>query len=104
MCGVATIPFVIWYSKQRREWARRISSGCQSSSFNIAVTLDILSCWLVTHMAARRCTFSSVCFCLVTRGSHTEAAYSKCGRTSVFYSFSPVFIYLALTFIRMKPS
>ena len=23
MCGVATIPFVIWYSKQRREWARR---------------------------------------------------------------------------------
>ena len=21
MCGVATIPFVIWYSKPRREWA-----------------------------------------------------------------------------------
>ena len=43
MCGVATIPFVIWYSKPRREWARRSSSGCQSSSCNIAVTLDILS-------------------------------------------------------------
>ena len=75
---VATIPFVIWYSKQRREWARRSSSGCQSRSFNIAVTLEILSCWLAAH----RCTFSIACFCLVTRGSQTEAAYSRCGRTS----------------------
>ena len=83
MCDVATIPFVIWYSMQRREWTRLSSSGCQFSSFNIAVTLDILSCWLVTHMAARRCTFSIACFCLVSRGSHTEAAYSRCGRTSV---------------------
>ena len=66
MCGVATIPFVIWYSKPRREWARRSSSGCQSSSCNIAVTLGILSCWLVTHLAARRCTFSIACLCLVT--------------------------------------
>ena len=64
MCGVATIPFVIWYSKQRREWTRLSSSGCQFSSFNIAVTLDILSCWLVTHMAARRCIFSIACVCL----------------------------------------
>ena len=55
MCGVATIPFVIWCSRQRREWSRRSSSGCQSSSFNIAVTLDILSCWLITHQDARRC-------------------------------------------------
>ena len=28
MCGVATIPFVILYSKQRREWTRLSSSGC----------------------------------------------------------------------------
>ena len=83
MCGVATTRFVIWHSNQRREWARRSSSGCQSTYFNIAVTLDMLSCWLVTHMAARRCTFSIACFFLVTRGSHTEAAYSRCWRTSV---------------------
>ena len=42
MCGVATIPFVIWYSKQRWEWTRRSSSVCQFSSFNISVTLDTL--------------------------------------------------------------
>ena len=66
MCGVATIPFVIWHSKQMQEWARRSSSGCQFSYFNIAATLTILSCWLVTHMAARRCTVSTACFCLVT--------------------------------------
>ena len=61
----------------------RSSSGCQSSSFTVAATLDILSCWLVTYLAARRCTFSIACFSFVTRGSHTEAAHYRCGRTSV---------------------
>ena len=88
MCGVATIPIIIWYSKQRREWTRHSSNGCQSSSFNIAVTLDILSGWFVTHLAARRCSISIACFCLGTRGSHTEAAYCRYECCRVFLSSS----------------
>ena len=42
MCGVATKPFRIWYSKQRRELAVGVPSGCKSRYFNIAVTLNII--------------------------------------------------------------
>ena len=41
MRGVATMSFVHSRPNQRQAWARRSSCGCQSSSFNIAVTRDI---------------------------------------------------------------
>ena len=68
------------------------------------MTLDVLWCLLVTHLAALRCTISSECFCLEMCGSQTVAAYSRCGRTSVLNSFSFVELDRVLIFLLTNAS
>ena len=70
----------------------------------MSVTLDVLWCLLVTHLAALRCTISSECFCLEMCGSQTVAAYSRCGRTSVLNSFSFVELDRVLIFLLTNAS
>ena len=59
---------------------------------------------LVTHLEALRCIISSECFCLEMCGSQTVAAYSRCGRTSVWNSFSFVELDRVLMFLRTNAS
>ena len=81
MCGVATIAYVIWYRKQRREWARRSSSGCQSIQHSCDTWHTVV---LVSNPSACSSPYFLYClFLLGNMGSHTEAAYSRCGSTSV---------------------
>jgi hypothetical protein len=57
------------------------SSDSQLRSWRMEVTLVVRSYWLVTYLAALRCTASNFLVLSTEWGFHTEEQYSKWGRT-----------------------
>ena len=83
---MATRSYVTLYIRTSRLSMRRLSKGRQFRSLSMAVTLDMYRKSRVTHLAALRCTDSSLLMSIAVCGDHTVEAYSNCGRTKVLYA------------------
>ena len=68
------------------------------------LTQDVWWCLFVTHLAARRWTFSIVFMLFAECGSQTVAEYSRIGRTKALYAVSFVFLFPIFRFLLRKPS
>ena len=68
------------------------------------LTQDVWWCIFVTHLAARRWTFSIVFMLFAECGSQTVAEYSRIGRTKALYAVSFVFLFPIFRFLLRKPS
>ena len=63
------------------------------------LTQDVWWCLFVTHLAARRWTFSIVFMLFAVCGSQTVAEYSRIGRTKALYAVSFVFLFPIFRFL-----
>ena len=80
-----------WSVGQAREWMMELMQ-------------DVWWCLFVTHLAARRWTFSIVFMLFAECGSQTVAEYSRIGRTKALYAVSFVFLFPIFRFRLRKPS
>ena len=67
------------------------------------LTQDVWWCLFVTHLAARRWTFSIVFVLFAECGSQTVAEYSRIGQTKALYAVYFVFLFI-IRFLLRKPS
>ena len=88
----------------KSSFLRRCWSVGQARESMMELTQDVWWCLFVTHLAARRWTFSIVFMLFAECGSQTVAEYSRIGRTKALYAVSFVFLFPIFRFLLRKPS
>ena len=68
------------------------------------LTQEVWWCLFVTHLAARRCTFSIVFISFAECGSQLVAEYSRIGRSKALYAVSLGFLFPIFRFLLRKPN
>ena len=72
----------------KSSFLRRCWSVGQARESMMELTQDVWWCLFVTHLAARRWTFSIGFMLFAECGSQTVAEYSRIGRTKALYAVS----------------